>query len=73
MLSVFAIPMLMALLHSAVGMCMVNQLMGMLRMFDTALLIRCSIGVAFGFAVVYMICYGLTSKAYYRIVLRDRG
>ncbi len=69
MLSVFALPLLMALLHCVVGMCMVNQLMGILRMFDTALLIRCSVGVAFGFAIVYMICYGITSKAYYKIVL----
>lgn len=68
MLMVFALPLLAALIHSAVGMCMVHQLMGMIQMFDTILLIKCSAGVALGFAGVYVVCYGLTSKAYYRLI-----
>lgn len=68
MLMVFALPLLAALIHFAVGMCMVHQLMGIIQMFDTILLVKCSAGVALGFAGVYVICYGLTSKAYYRLI-----
>lgn len=72
MLMIFALPLLTALLHSAVGICMVDLLMGVLQMFDTALLVRCGVGVALGFTVVYVISYAATSKAYYRIVLHGR-
>lgn len=68
MLMVFAFPLLTALVHSAVGLCMVRQLMGILQMFDTALLARCGAGVAAGFVLVYVFCYVLTSRAYYRLV-----
>lgn len=66
---VFALPLLAALLHFSVGLCMVNLLMGVLRMFDTALLIQCGIGVALGFTVLYVVSYIITSKAYYKIVV----
>lgn len=69
MMMVFAFPLLAALIHSAVGMYMVNQLMGALRMFDTALLVKWGILVAFGFTVVYVSSYWITSRAYYRRVV----
>ncbi len=67
-LAVFTLPLLLALLHFAVGMQMVEKLMGVIQMFDTTLLINCSIGVAIVFAILYTISYLVTSRAYYRIV-----
>ncbi len=67
-LMVFTLPLLLALLHFSVGMQMVNKLMEVIQMFDTRLLINCSIGVGIAFAVLYTISYLVTSRAYYRIV-----
>ena len=67
-LAVFTLPLLLALLHFVVGMQMVEKLMGVIQMFDTTLLINCSIGVAIVFAILYTISYLVTSRAYYRIV-----
>lgn len=67
-LAVFTLPLLLALLHFAVGMQMVEKLMRVIQMFDTKLLINCSIGVAIVFAILYTISYLVTSRAYYRIV-----
>ncbi len=67
-LAVFTLPLLLALLHFVVGMQMVEKLMRVIQMFDTTLLINCSIGVAIVFAILYTISYLVTSRAYYRIV-----
>lgn len=71
-LTIFTLPLFVSLLHFAVGMQMVNQLMGVLRMFDTRLLILCSLSVAAVFALIYTISYLMTSRAYYKIV-KGRG
>ncbi len=72
MLLVFVLPLLAALVHSAAGICMVDLLMGVLHMFDTALLVKSGAGVAAGFTAVYLISYLVTSRVYYRIVLHRR-
>ena len=72
MAMVFAIPLAAALIHSAVGIVMVDLLMGVLRMFQTTLLIRCGVGVGLGFTLVYLLSYRLTCRAYYQIVVRSR-
>lgn len=72
MVLVFAFPLLTAFVHTAVGVCMVDLLMGILRMFNTSLLILCAVGVSLSFTVIYLICYAVTSKVYYRVVLHSR-
>lgn len=65
---VFAFPLALALVHTAMGMFMVNRLMAVLRMFNTGLLVGCAAGVAAIFMVVYGVSYLTTSRTYYRIV-----
>lgn len=65
---VFAFPLALALVHTAMGMFMVNRLMAVLRMFNTGLLVGCAAGVAVIFMVVYGVSYLTTSRTYYRIV-----
>lgn len=72
MVLVFAFPLLTAFVHTAVGVCMVDLLMGILRMFNISLLILCAVGVSLSFTVIYLICYAVTSKVYYRVVLHSR-
>lgn len=67
-LMVFAMPLVGSLLHSAVGLVMVNTMMVTLHMFNTRLLIISGAGVAVFFILVYGISYLTTSGAYYRIV-----
>lgn len=73
MFLVFVLPLLAAPGHSAAGICMVDLLMGVLHMFDTALLVKSGAGVAAGFTAVYLISYLVTSRGYYRIVLHRRS
>ena len=65
---VFGLPLLGALVHTAVGMNMVYMLLGAIGFFETALLIACTIGGCIVFAAVYGISYKRTSMAYIRIV-----
>ncbi|MCI9436235.1 MAG: hypothetical protein HFH85_03525 [Lachnospiraceae bacterium] len=65
---VFALPLVGALCHTAVGMRMVYMLLGAIGFFETKLLITCSLGGCMVFALVYSICYKRTSATYYRIV-----
>lgn len=66
--TVFGLPLLGALLHTAVGMRMVYMLLGAIGFFEKELLIACTVGGCLVFALVYSICYRMTSRAYYRIV-----
>lgn len=65
---VFLLPLAGAFLHTAVGMRMINMLMGAIRFYDRWLLFGCAAGVSLMFALVYIFCYRRTSQAYYRIV-----
>lgn len=67
---VFGLPLVGALLHTAVGMNMVYMLLGAIGFFETKLLIACTIGGCIVFAVVYGMSYRRTSMTYYRIVKR---
>lgn len=67
-LLVFFLPLAGAFLHTAAGLVMVNGLLAALRFFDTALLIRCCVGVSAVVAVLYAGSYMMTAKTYYRIV-----
>lgn len=67
-LMVFFLPLLGALVHTAIGMNMVMKLMGVILLFNKPLMIGCAVGVCFIFTILYSICYNKTAKAYYRIV-----
>lgn len=67
-LLVFFLPLLGALMHTAAGMFMVNNLMAALGLFDDRLMVSCTIMVALIFVLIYGISYLKTAKTYYRIV-----
>lgn len=65
---VFFIPLAGAILHTAAGLPMIIKLMGAIRMFDVPLMLWCGAGVIMIFGLVYLGCYILTARAYYKIV-----
>lgn len=67
-LFVFFIPLIGAIIHSAVGLHMVFYLLSALNIFDVNLMIRCAGAVMFGFSLLYTGSYLLTAKTYYKIV-----
>lgn len=67
-LFVFFIPLVGAIIHSAVGLHMVFYLLSALNIFDVNLMIRCAGAVMIGFSLLYAGSYLLTAKTYYRIV-----
>lgn len=67
-LMVFFLPLLGAILHTAVGTNMVIKLMAALNLFESGLIIGCAAGVCAVFTIVYFLCYNRTAVAYYRIV-----
>ena len=67
-LMVFFLPLLGALIHTAIGMNMVMKLMGVILLFNKTLMIGSAVGVGFVFTILYSFCYNKTAKAYYKIV-----
>ncbi len=65
---VFGLPLLGAIIHTAVGMRMVYMLLGAIGFFESTLLIACTAAGCLVFALVYSFSYRRTSMAYYRIV-----
>lgn len=65
---VFALPLAGALFHTAVGMRMVQVLLGAIGFYETALLACCTVACCTIFVIVYSLSYKRTSVAYYRIV-----
>ena len=69
-LMVFFLPLVAAGVHMAVAFPMIGNLLKAFNMKNTELYRNCTIGVYLGFAVLYILIYSLTAKAYYRIVKR---
>lgn len=67
-LLVFFLPLAGALMHTAAGMFMVNNLMATLGLFDNRLMAGCTLMVALIFVIIYGFSYLMTAKTYYRIV-----
>lgn len=67
-LMVFCLPLAGAVLHTTAGMFMVERLMATIRLFNTPLMIMCTILIEIVFIVLYGISYLMTAKTYYRIV-----
>lgn len=67
-LLVFGLPLIGALMHTAVGMFMVDRLMAVIQFFNTRLMLGCTAGVSAVFVLIYAISYLTTAKTYYRII-----
>ena len=67
-LSVFFLPLIMAVIHIAVAFPVVTKLMALLNLSNVALFGICTVATVVVFAVFYAIVYGLTAREYYRIV-----
>lgn len=67
-LTVFFLPVAGAIMHTFVGLHMVSDLMCSIHVYNSQLILFCTLGVIAFFILLYGISYVLTSKAYYRIV-----
>ena len=67
-LLVFGLPLLVAMLHTFVGMFMVKLLMSVTNLFEESVIWKSAAEVGILFAVVYIGCYLFTAKSYYKIV-----
>ena len=67
-LSVFFLPLIMAVIHIAMAFPVVTKLMALLNLSNVALFGICTVATVVVFAVFYAIVYGLTAREYYRIV-----
>jgi len=66
--TVFFLPLIGAILHTAIGLNMVINMLSALHIYDEKLIISCAGITTVVFAVFYGISYMLTAKTYYRIV-----
>lgn len=67
-LSVFFLPLIAAGIHMAAAFPIVAKLLQGMMMFNTGLFIICTVCSFLAFALMYVIVYLLTARAYYRIV-----
>ena len=67
-LAVFFLPLVMAADHIAFAIAMISKLLMLLGMGDTTLFMITCLCVFGIFALLYVIVYGLTSRAYYQLV-----
>lgn len=68
MLIVFFLPLGMAILHISVAFPVLCKLLTMFSMVDRGLFLACTAGAVLAFALLYLMVYRLTARAYYRIV-----
>ena len=67
-LMVFTLPVCMAVCHTCFALPMLKRMFRMFSMYNTTLINLCTLATVVLYAVVYAIVYGLTAKAYYKIV-----
>lgn len=67
-LTVFFLPMTGAVLHTLAALSIIVNLMGVLLVFNEALILWSALGVVAAFGLLYGISYGLTARSYYKIV-----
>jgi putative ABC transport system permease protein len=67
-ITVFFLPLAMALIHIGVAFKMITRLMTVFNLTNVTLLLVCTLMTAAVFAVIYAIVYALTAKSYYKIV-----
>lgn len=71
-LKVFFLPLVMACVHLIMAFPMMNRLLLMFNMKNPGLFAVCTVSVVGIFAVIYGIVFGITARAYYRIVGEKR-
>ena len=69
-LTVFLLPLIAAGIHMAAAFPVLKALLTLLNMVNVRLYMLFTVGCFLVFAVLYMLIYGVTAKAYYRIVSR---
>ncbi len=69
-LTVFFLPLIAAGIHVAAAFPLLKALLALLNMVNVRLYVLFTVGCFLVFAVLYMLIYGVTAKAYYRIVSR---
>ena len=67
-LSVFFLPLVMAVCHIAAAFPVIEKLLALFNMYNTALYATCTALTILVFAVCYALIYLLTARTYYRIV-----
>lgn len=67
-LSVFFLPLIVAVIHVAVDFKVMTKILGVLNLTNVSLFAVCTIITIAVFAVFYIIVYSITAKEYYRIV-----
>lgn len=67
-LKVFFLPLVMACLHLAAAFPMMNRMIQMFGMQNVRLFAICTAFTVGAFAVIYIVVYGITARAYYKIV-----
>lgn len=67
-LSVFFLPLIMAVVHICFGFSVIGKLLALLNLSNTVLFLICTVGTIIVFAIFYAIVYALTAKTYYKIV-----
>ena len=67
-LTVFFLPLVVALLHILFAFHMVYELMGAFGLSDSALFFKCMFLTAAVFALIYALVYWITSRVYYHII-----
>lgn len=69
-LTVFFLPLITAGVHTAFSFPIMSKILAMFNLTNTTLFVLCTLGCFLVFALLYSLIYGLTAKAYYRIVSR---
>ena len=67
-LSVFFLPLIVAVIHVAVSFKVMTKILGVLNLTNVPLFAICTVITIAVFAVFYIIVYSITAKEYYRIV-----
>lgn len=67
-LTVFFLPLVVAILHVAAAFNMMSKLLFMFGLFNTDLFVICTIGTIIIFAIIYSFVFTMTAKTYYKIV-----
>ena len=67
-LSVFFLPLIVAVIHVAVAFKVMTKILGVLNLTNVSLFAVCTIITIAVFAVFYIIVYSITAKEYYQIV-----
>ncbi len=65
---VFFLPVIVSAIHVAVSFRIIKIILSMLSMGESSMYLLCTIVTMVVFCIIYTIVYGITAKAYYRIV-----